>query len=211
MLEGIKALQAVVGIENLYSADNLSQPVEVTESAPELMVSQQGDDLCITIPNFPDNFNTEESQNAWSFRSLSDFHYHLTVFSPEHIKVGDIIGESGLVVPISAKQKALESISAIAPFLNIQSDVAELDTGLENIECDPHLFINIQPFEQGLSFTCMVMPFGEKGPGFKPAVGNTSITADINGKRLATKRNLQQEEILLDHFRQSLSGFSGHV
>lgn len=208
-LEGVSAIRAAVGIDNLYCSNNLSQPVDLTEAAPELMISQQGEDLCITIPHLSESFHFDDSSDAYHLQEMSATHYQLIVFSEEHIKVGNIIGETGLLVPLTAKQKALNGIAAIAPFLNIQSDIAELDTGLETTDCDPNLFINIQPYEQGLSFTCVVMPFGEAGPSYKPAVGNTNITTDLAGQRVATKRDLQGEEALLDQLDEACPAFLG--
>jgi SNF2 family DNA or RNA helicase len=128
--------------------------------------------------------------------------FQLVEFDEEHLKVAEIIGEGGLLIPVSAKQKALESIAAIAPLLNIQSDIEELDTGLETLDCDPRLFINIQPIKEGLVFTCLVMPFGEAGPAFKPGIGNTNLSTDLKvekrSKRVATVRDLLNEESLLD-------------
>jgi hypothetical protein len=53
------------------------------------------------------------------------------------------------------------------------------------------------------------MPFGEKGPAFKPAVGNASLTTDLNGKRMATPRDLMRDETLLDQLDQSCPAFLG--
>jgi hypothetical protein len=206
-LQGLTALQAAVGIDNLYQGDDLNHPVELTQRDPELLVSQQGDQLCLSIADLSEHFEEDETQAAYTLKSLSNSHYQLTVFSSEHLKVAEIIGESGLLIPVSAKQKALAGISAIAPFLNIQSDIEELDTGLETHDCDPNLVINIQPVEGGLSFTCVVMPFGENGPAFPPAMGNASITTDIKGKRIATQRDLVREEILLDELDKACPVF----
>lgn len=209
MLGGIHALKMAIGMDNIYDASDLSRPVEIIEKTPELMVSQQGDELCLTIPDFSDCADKDTGDEAYAFREIADHQYQVTLFNADHIKVGNIIGETGLLIPNSAKERALEGISAIAPMLNIQSDVAELDTGLENSDCDPNLIINIQPFQQGLSFTCVVMPFGEEGPAYKPGVGNTSITADVVGKKLATQRDLLREEKLLDQLDQLCPAFLG--
>jgi hypothetical protein len=208
-LQGLPALEAAVGIDNLYQSDDLSQVIEITKHEPELLVSQHGDQLCLSIADLPDDTNSEEGQPAYDLKSISDTQYQLTVFSPEHLKVAEIIGEAGLLIPISAKQKALAGISAIAPFLNIQSDITELDTGLETHTCNPNLVVNIQPTQNGLTFTCVVMPFGEKGPAFKPGVGNASLTTDLNGKRIATQRDLMREESLLDQLDQACPTFLG--
>jgi hypothetical protein len=208
-LQGLSALEAAVGIDNLYSSDDLSQTIDIIKREPELVVSQHAEQLCLSIADLPDDISSEEGQSAYDLKTITDTQYQLTVFSPEHIKVANIIGEAGLLIPISAKQKALEGIAAIAPFLNIQSDITELDTGLETHECDPNLVVNIQPSQNGLTFTCVVMPFGEKGPTFKPAVGNASLTTDINGKRMATQRDLLREETLLDQLDQACPAFLG--
>ena len=206
-LQGLSALEAAVGIDNLYSSDDLSQTIDIIKCEPELVVSQHGEQLCLSIADLPDDISDFEGQPAYDLKTISDTQYQLTVFSPEHIKVADIIGEAGLLIPISAKQKALEGIAAIAPFLNIQSDMTELDTGLETHKCDPNLVVNIQPSQNGLTFTCVVMPFGEKGPAFKPAVGNASLTTDLDGKRIATQRDLIREETLLDQLDQACPAF----
>ena len=206
-LQGLPALEAAVGIDNLYQSDDLSQVIEIIKREPELLVSQHGEQLCLSIADLPDDISGYEEQPAYDLKSINDTQYQLTVFSPDHIKVADIIGEAGLLIPISAKQKALAGIAAIAPFLNIQSDITELDTGLETHECDPNLVVNIQPIQNGLSFTCVVMPFGEKGPAFKPGVGNASLTTELNGKRMATQRDLMREETLLDKLDQACPAF----
>lgn len=214
-LGGLVALNAAVGIDNLYKADDLTQPIELVKREPELIVSEQGDQLCLSIADLPEELSADYQQSssslkkqaAYSLKRISNTEYQLTVFSPEHIKVAEIIGEGGLLIPISAKQKALDGISAIAPFLNIQSDIAELDTGLENCECDPNLMVNIEPTKTGLAFTCVVMPFGESGPAFKPGLGNASLTTDINGKRVATQRDLIHEQALLDELDKACPAF----
>lgn len=206
-LRGINALRAAIGIDNLYCEDDFSKPVELLEKPPELMVTQLADELCLTVPHYSDAWEDEDSNEEFSLTRLSDSQLQATFYTHEHVKVCDIVGDSGLLIPTSAKQKVLAGIAAVAPLLNIQSDVAQLDTGLETSDCDPNLMINIQPFKEGLSFTCVVMPFGEEGPSFIPGIGNTSITADIQGKRLATQRDLQREEKLLDTLDDACQAF----
>ena len=200
-LQGLPALSAAVGIDNLFANGDLSVPIEIIKREPELLVSQQGDQLCLSIADLShdiQDYSNHKGQPAYNFKQVCDAQYQLTVFSNEHIKVATIIGEGGLLIPMSAKQKALDGISAIAPFLNIQSDISELDTGLETLECDPHLVVNIQPNQSGLAFTCVVMPFGDTGPAFKPGAGNASLSTQLNGKRVATQRDLLREETLMD-------------
>ncbi|WP_143870903.1 DEAD/DEAH box helicase [Catenovulum sediminis] len=204
-LNGPSTLLAAKGADNLYLAGELSAPIELSQKEPELLVSQQGEHLCLSIADLPEHF--EHMQTPCTITQLTPEHYCFTLFSAEHMQVAQVIGEGGLLIPLHAKEKALKGISAIAPLLNIQSDLNELDTGLENIQCDPHLVINIQPFNQGLEFSCFVMPFGEQGPVIKPAVGNVNLTTELNGKRVATQRDLIHEQNLLDLLDQHCSSF----
>jgi SNF2 family DNA or RNA helicase len=206
-LQGLPALQAAVGIDNLFNENDLTQPIELIKREPELLVSQQGDQLCLSMADLSAGFEENEEQTAYSLKSIADYQYQLTVFSQEHLKVANIIGEAGLLVPLSAKQKALAGISAIAPLLNIQSDITELDTGLATQDCDGNLVVNIQPSQNGLSFTCVVMPFGEQGPAFKPGIGNASLTTEMDGKRFATQRDLVREETLMDQLDLACPAF----
>ncbi len=207
-LAGLPALRAAVGIDNLYLEDDFYDPVEIIKQTPELHVTEIGAELCLSIPHatVEDTFN-EYSKDVYSFSELSYRRYQLIEFLPEHQKVIDILGDDGLLIPISAKQKALDGISAIAPLLNIRSNIEALDTGLKTIESDPHLIINIAPLKQGLSFTCVVMPFGETGPAFTPGIGDASLSAEIDGQRLATQRDLVIEETLLDKLDKACPAF----
>ena len=206
-LEGGRALKAAVGIDNLYCGEDAQQPVELLEKTPELLITELNDELCLSIPDYSDCWQDYNTYQNFSLTRIKPSQYQVTFFTQEHTKVAEIIGEEGLLIPKSAKQKVIASLTAVAPLLNIQSDLPELDTGLESLPCDPNLIINIQPHQQGLSFTCTVMPFGESGPAFKPGVGNTQITADVEGRRVATKRDLQTEEMLLDKLDQACPAF----
>ncbi|EWH10091.1 SNF2-like protein [Catenovulum agarivorans DS-2] len=204
-LEGLNALQAAVGAHNLYLADDLSAPIELAQKDPELLISQQGQQLCLSIADLP-QFNGDKNK-AYSLKQIKPEIYCLTVFNSTHLQVAEIIGEGGLLIPVEAKEKVLASIRAIAPLLNIQSDLAELNTGLTKHDSDKHLVINIQPFQQGLQFDCVVMPFGEQGPALQPGVGSANITTEINGERIATQRDLIAEQTLLDKLDQACSSF----
>lgn len=194
-LEGTETLLAAKDIELLFLDGNLQHPIVLIQKEPELLVSEQGGALLLSIADLPSYFNEEEN---YTVRQSSPHSYTFTIFNNTHVEVAEIVGEGGLMIPAKAKAKVLESVSAIAPLLNIQSNIDELDTGLETINCDEHLVINIQPLGEGLEFTCMVMPFGSKGPAFKPMVGNIKITTELDDKRIATQRDLLHEQVLLD-------------
>ncbi|WP_111979185.1 DEAD/DEAH box helicase [Algibacillus agarilyticus] len=197
-LEGVKTLLVAKNLDNLYLATDLQIPIELKQTEPELWVSQQGSQLLLSMANLPDNFDSNQNKTLYSIKETSPECYAFMLFNEAHLKVANIIGEGGLLIPNHAKNKVLESVMAIAPVLNIQSDIEELDTGLETIVNDECLVINIQPVNDGLEFMCMVMPFGEDGPAYKPTVGNAKLTTEIKGKRIATQRDFVKEHALLD-------------
>ena len=197
-LAGIDALKALVGVNNLYLEGDYQQPIELRSDEPELLVSQQGQQLCLSIADIPTDIEFSDKKVNYTLTPNHEHQYRLTIFNAQHLQVASVVGESGLLVPVDAKEKVLAGISAIAPMLNIQSDLAELDTGLQKMECDHRLYINIEPVKTSMTYSCVVMPFGEKGPAFSPGVGNANLSAQIDGKRVSTTRDLLREQHLLD-------------
>ncbi|TQF71561.1 DEAD/DEAH box helicase [Pseudoalteromonas luteoviolacea] len=204
-LSGLLALKAAVRSPNIFLPDDLDEPLEIVESPAQLAITKQGDQLYLTLQDLPDDFRTRNSVYAAKF--TSKYKCVFTHFDTQHLKIANIIGENGLLIPLAAKAKLMASIQAIAPLMNIQSEVSDIDIGLETIEAQPELVINISPYLQGLSFHCFSMPFGDKGPAFHPAAGNANISAEIDGRRIATKRNLATEQELLDNLDETCPAF----
>ncbi|MCF2910032.1 DEAD/DEAH box helicase [Pseudoalteromonas sp. DL2-H2.2] len=203
-LEGASALSAAAGAHNLYLGDDFSREIELTEYPAELQIRDNGDELLISIPNLPQGIDyrlqLDEHTRAgeYAFYPLQGHRYGFTLFTRQHLQVAGIIGESGLVVPKAAKSKLLASITAIAPLLNIQSDLEGVETGLTTVEAAEELVINITPYQGGLEFHCVSMPFGDQGPMLHPGIGSPSLTTEIDGQRVATQRDLAQEQGLLE-------------
>ncbi|MFC3034248.1 DEAD/DEAH box helicase [Pseudoalteromonas fenneropenaei] len=194
VLEGAAALHAAVNADNLILAAN-EQTIRISAKAPQLVVNHSGDDIIVTMATLP---NYRDPIAPYAFHELKPRHWQFCQFAPEHVKIAEIVGEGGLVVPLEAKDKLLQSIAAIAPLLDIQSNLPDIHGELQQHNADNTLIINVTPYQQGLAFQCVIMPFGEQGPAFVPGIGNISQSAEINGKRLATTRDLAQEQQLLD-------------
>ncbi|KZN36963.1 hypothetical protein N480_17010 [Pseudoalteromonas luteoviolacea S2607] len=204
-LEGVQALNAAMQAPNVYHAYDMQEPLEVIELPAQLAISERGAQLYLTLLDLPDDFKSRQA--VYSFRFESSSKCVFTHFNKSHLKIANIISENGLLIPASAKAKLMASIQAIAPLMNIQSEVSDIEIGLESVEAQAQLVINVSPYQQGLSFHCLSMPFGDKGPAFHPAVGNASISAEIDGKRIATKRDLAAEQELLDKLDEQCPAF----
>jgi len=208
-LAGYKALSAAAGLTNLYLLEQPDCKIEIVESEPELLVTQNPKGYLLSMANIPSNF--EDGEACFSLTKENGHCYRLVSYHNKHLEIAGIVGEGGLVVPNSAKEQVLQSISAIAPLLNIQSDVSGLDTGIEQVIADCKLYINIAPAGEGLEFNCHVQPLGTQGPSLSPGLGNPTMSAQIDGERLSTTRNLNDEKVQLQLLMQQCPAFQATI
>ncbi len=185
-LSSREAMLAAIGHPDIYSLKHSGTRIEFVEGSPELQVREEDGHLTISLEPYSDNDDCLVIQETPE-------RYRIYQFSEEHLRIANILDFKGLEVPLSAKNKVLESISAIAPLLTVHSDVAGVtETQAEKVEADPRLFIHLQTHDAGLRLSFHVQPLA-KGPVLHPGAGGASIFAEIDGKRLHTQRDLQAE------------------
>lgn len=201
----IALLQALLHTPKLYTFNDANTQLQLSERAPFLQVTEVDEQICLSMPNLPSWFNAHSP--IAKIRLVSDSHFQFSVFSFAHLRVAEVIGEEGLLVPKHAKQEVLETIQRIAPQLDILSEQDTLSSGLAQVPCQSGLYVDIQPYLDGLKFSCFVMPFGAQGPSYPPAQGLAWITAQVAGQALATQRDLNQEQLNLDLLDQYCPGF----
>ena len=190
-LTGYQALKAAVGATNVYTEDDLAAPVAINEREPELLITKNTDGYLLSMSNLPSDL--EESDHCYALTEISSKSYELVAYEHKHRQIAQIVGESGLLVPAAAKDKVMQSISVIAPMLNIQSDLEGINTSVAQIDADSTLFINIEQAGEGLNYQVHVLPLGADGPAIEPGQGNPTLSLDIGGKRQSTTRNLDAE------------------
>ncbi len=194
-LSGYPAFKACVGHPNLYHINDISRQIELVEGEPQLLISQQHNGYQLHMSGLPKDI--DEYESYYSFIPETANRYRLVNYTGKHLEIAAIVGHKGLKVPKKAKDKVLESIGAIAPLLNIQSDItgiADIDTGIERVDADQTLYINIQPAGAGLQLECHVQPLGAEGPRLLPGAGNSTVFGEIVNKRLMTIRDLALEK-----------------
>ncbi|WP_105201123.1 DEAD/DEAH box helicase [Pseudoalteromonas sp. T1lg10] len=198
------ALPIVVGADNLV--DGEGRPLELVQREPTIRIVAHGPDLSVSIAHLP-ALTAHSEPPVVSLKHVRDGLAEFSIFNANHLKVAKIIGESGLVIPAHAKQKAIDSIRAIAPLINLESDIEGIGETLTQTEPDKHLVVNITPLKTGLNFDCVVMPFGEHGPTMKPGLGSRHVSAHIKGKRIALERDLAYEQRLLEQLDNQCPDF----
>ncbi len=87
----------------------------------------------------------------------------------------------------------LETMSSIAPLVNIHSDIGGQLGSLETVEADSSLHVLLSPSDDGIIIEARSRVFGQRGPYYPPGEGSENLISEIDGKRLQTRRNLKQE------------------
>ncbi|NOR81024.1 MAG: ATP-dependent helicase, partial [Methyloprofundus sp.] len=189
-LEG-NALIAVIGHPHVYwaSAAKYDTPITINKAEPQLLVTSKAKSLLISL--YP--VINEETIIA---ERTADNELQVYQISSQHRQVAEILGKKGLTVPQKAKQQVIDSITAIASTLTVQSDIGigELGQNIESVEADARLHIHLQPVGEGLQIEVFIQPFSDAGPIFKPATGGSTVVAEIDGKQVQTTRHLKVEK-----------------
>ncbi|MCP4701886.1 MAG: DEAD/DEAH box helicase [Gammaproteobacteria bacterium] len=182
------ALPALAGHPLLFWADSPATRVELVKGEPELLISKKPNkQLFIQImPSAPSgrgSIAVKESQTRLKLVEIRE----------EHHQIMDILGE-GLQVPAAARERVLEAINAVSTLITIHSDIGGGIRDAEEMPADPRPHMHLFPLGEGLKLEVLSRPFAKSGPYYRPGSGGETVIAEVDGKRLQTKRDLQQEK-----------------
>jgi len=183
------ALPALIGHPLVFLEKSPKTPVEIVSGEPELLVEQLGDFLHIA-------FTQDIGEGNVAVWTETPVRFKVIRIDDNHRRVAEITGRKGLRVPLSASSQVLEAISRIASFMTVHSSVGvDIENkDVEVVEADPTIHIHFIPYGSGFRLEMFVQPFAQGGPYLKPGVGVANIMAEVNGRRLKTRRNLRLEE-----------------
>ncbi|NOQ63953.1 MAG: ATP-dependent helicase, partial [Methyloprofundus sp.] len=194
---GANAFIAAIGHPHIYwaSAAKYDTPITFNKVEPQLLVSSKAKSLLIAL--HPAIINQD-----LALESVASHEINIYKITEQHRQVAKILGENGIRVPLSAKQQVIDSITAIASNLIVQSDIDIGDLGgqIERVEADARLHIHLQPVGEGLQIEVFVQPFSDAGPIYKPATGGSTVVAEIDGKQVQTSRDFKLEKKHLKQF-----------
>jgi hypothetical protein len=182
-----KAVAALVGHPLLFWIDAPGTRVELLPGEPELLVKARGNEVTITMrpPVSAASDDVEVTRETPTrLRAVR--------VSPEHRRVGAIIGE-GLVVPLHAEKQVLKAISAISAIVTVQSDIGGSAADIDQVEADARLHVHLLPYQQGLKMQVLVRPLPGAGAYYPPGSGAESVIADVGGARVEARRDLNAE------------------
>lgn len=184
-----EALPALVGHPLVFLEKSGHVPVEIVAGEPELMVEEQEGFLFI-------HFSQDIGEGKVALWQETPTRFRVMEINDEHRRVAEITGRDGLRVPMAASRQVLDAIGNIASFMTVHSsiDVGMADQDVCIVEADPTIHIHIIPYGSGFRLEMFVQPFSRRGPYLKPGAGVANLMAEVDGRRLQTKRNLLLEE-----------------
>ncbi len=186
------AITQLVGQNNVYYEKRLEQPLTLIAKKPQLIIRQEDAQIRIVVEPHPRQLLFANETMALVPESTNIF--HVIEFQAEHWRVADLLGLKGLLVPLEAKQQALQSINAVTSLFHLQSEIDHDDDHVaKNVMADSRLHLLLTPIQQGLTVNVFVRPFGEFGPQFMPGQGAASVLTEIDEQRFKTLRDLAGE------------------
>ena len=183
-----EALPALVG-HPLVFLEKANIPVEIVAGEPELMVEEQEGFLFI-------HFAQDIGEGKVALWPETPTRFRVMEINDEHRRVAEITGRDGLRIPVAASRQVLDAIGNIASFMTVHSsiDVGMADQDVVVVEADPTIHIHVIPYGSGFRLEMFVQPFSRRGPYLKPGAGVANLMAEVDGRRLQTRRNLLLEE-----------------
>ena len=181
----------LIGHPFVFWEDSPTVAVEIVKGEPELIV-KQGKKGRLTLKLSP-----EVTQQDIIAVKETPTRIKVIEINAEHRQVADILGKKNrLEVPATAQERVLAAINTVSQIVTVHSDIGG---GLENAsevpaQTIPH--IHLLPAGEGLKVALRSRPFAQGGSYYRPGTGGATVIAEINGKRLQTTRNLQQEKQL---------------
>ncbi|WP_088243537.1 DEAD/DEAH box helicase [Calothrix rhizosoleniae] len=187
-----KGISALIGHPFVFWEDAPTIPVEIVKGEPELIVKKDKKGR-LTLKFDP---KIEANQDIIAVKETPT-RIKVIEINKEHRRIADIIGKNNrLEVPATAQEQVLAAINTVSEIVTVHSDIGG---GLENAESVPAQsipHIHLLPAGAGLKVALLCCPFANGGSYYRPGTGGATVIAEIDGKRLQTTRNLQQEKQL---------------
>ncbi len=188
------AISALIGHPLVFWEDAPTTRVEIVKGEPELLV-KKGKHGRLSLEF---SLQVTESQKLLAIKETPT-RIKVIEITAEHQRIAEIIGkENCLEVPAIASQQVLAAINAVSGIVTVHSDIGGGLEGSEEVPAQTIPHINLLPANAGLKVSLLSCPFSQGGPYFRPGTGGETLIAEIEGKRLQTRRNLNEEKRLAD-------------
>ncbi len=178
--------RALVGHPAVFLLDEPGVRVEVAEAQPQLVISQQLDELVIHVEPEP-----EEDQQVVVLAPAHERRevYH---FDKARRRVVELL-HGGLALPTSAGDRLGALLTHFTGLFEVHDESARIETQARDMPHDPRPVLRLVPQGAGLSAQLLARPFGEVGPTVDPGMGGEVLLARIDGQACRVQRDLDDE------------------
>jgi superfamily II DNA or RNA helicase len=187
---GERAIVHLIGHPLVFWEESPNARVEIVKGEPELLVKKISNERLVL------EFSPKlTSQNDFMLIKETPTRIKVLDIRPEHRRIVEIIGQSNrLEVPTAAKERVLAAIHSVSGVVTVHSDIGGTIVNAEEVIADPTPHVHLLPAGKGLRVAVLARPFANEGPYYRPGSGGETVIAEIDGKRLQTTRNLQEEQ-----------------
>ena len=164
-------------------------PVEIVPREPELLVTEQDGLVKARIDPHVDKATTD----SHNILMASDVRFEVTRFTPGHKKLCETIPAGGIELPVEARDRLVEAVSALAEEIRVQGVIGDGARAARQAEADPRPWVRLEPSGPGLSVALLVEPVPDSGVHFQPGIGGTTAFATLGGEAVQVRRDLDAE------------------
>ena len=172
-----------------YVFNEAGDPVDLVRKDPELLLQEREGRLKALVEPHVNDATSE----GHLIREASDVRLEVTRFTPRHKKLCEAIPPEGIELPIEAKDRLVEAVSALAGDIRVQGVIGEGAQAARRVEADPGPWVRLEPSGPGLTATLLVEPVAGSGTRFQPGVGGTAAFATLDGQAVQARRDLDAE------------------
>lgn len=183
-----QAVFALAGHPLLVRAGT-GERVEVFQDEPRLSVRDSKGAYELNLSPFPD----PDEPQPFVFSPDGPNRLRVTRFEDRHLRMAQIVGQSGLKVPETAREALLKTLGSLASVVTIHSDLEGVETDAQTVEADGRLCVQIQPAQDGLDVDAVVRPLGPGSAPCRPGRGGVSLFGAQDGRRVQAQRDLEAE------------------
>ena len=193
------ATPELIGHPLLFLAKEPATRLELIHAKPEIVIKKTGDSLHVFF--FPPIKKRKEYGGGWvddSDRSLfvieeTKTRYKVISLSRKESQIRKILGIDGKTFPQEAESSLTAMLGNLIGDMTVKTDAKIEFENVPEVPFDPKLYLYLAPNGEGLQAEFFVRPLGATGPSHRPGSGSERVIADIDGGRLQTVRNLQDE------------------
>lgn len=199
----MKVLPLLVGHPRLFLESHPDTRVEFVRGEPEVTVQQAGNGFVLALsPDIEGSSFQLVKEAPTRFKVL-----HIT---DNHKKIASVLGSGDFSVPASGYEELVRTVSSLSGLVTVHSDIVAQAEDASQVQADSRPYVMITPAGSGFRVEMAVRPLGLPGPSLQPGQGQSSIMAEVQGQRMQTARDIQEEERLAREVESacpSLSGF----